>query len=286
MASQNEIRKKIKAVEATSKITNAMKLVASAKLKKQKNMFANQTEYYKKFYDLFSYIKMNTEMDSFSKKKNENGKTIWLCFFSTMGLCGSFNINIVKELKKHIVTEDKIWLIGKKGKSIMKSKNILNEILLDIELEDKDINYDLCYLLADNLLKNFNDNNEIKSVKMIYSNFVNSLSFIPKVFSLLPLDDTINKSRLEVPKNGGEYHIKPSANELFESVLNDYLATCIYGAIIESKLCENASRRNAMESSTKNANELIKNYKLELNRKRQSDITQEITEIISGMGGE
>lgn len=168
----------------------------------------------------------------------------------------------------------------------MKSKNILNEITLDVELEDKDINYDLCYLLADNLLKTFNDNYDIKSVKMIYSNFVNSLSFVPKVFSLLPLDKIISESRLEKPKNGSEYHIKPSADELFKSVLNDYLATCIYGAIIESKLCENASRRNAMEASTKNANELIKNYKLELNRKRQSDITQEITEIISGTGGD
>ncbi|MDE5952855.1 MAG: F0F1 ATP synthase subunit gamma [Malacoplasma sp.] len=286
MASQNEIRKRIKAVESTSKITNAMKLVASAKLKKQKDMFNNQTEYYKKFYDLFSYIKINAEIDTFFKKKNEDGKTIWLCFFSTMGLCGSFNINLVKELKKHVSKQDQIWLIGKKGKPIMKSKNILNEITLDVELEDKDINYDLCYLLADNLLKTFNDNYDIKSVKMIYSNFVNSLSFVPKVFSLLPLDKIISESRLEKPKNGSEYHIKPSADELFKSVLNDYLATCIYGAIIESKLCENASRRNAMEASTKNANELIKNYKLELNRKRQSDITQEITEIISGTGGD
>lgn len=76
MASQNEIRKRIKAVESTSKITNAMKLVASAKLKKQKDMFNNQTEYYKKFYDLFSYIKINAEIDTFFKKKNEDGKTI------------------------------------------------------------------------------------------------------------------------------------------------------------------------------------------------------------------
>ncbi|MDE5545754.1 MAG: F0F1 ATP synthase subunit gamma [Malacoplasma sp.] len=229
---------------------------------------------------------MNTELDSFFKKKNEKGKTIWLCFFSTMGLCGSFNINLVKELKKYVFQQDQIWLIGKKGKSIMKSKGIWNEITLDVDLEDKDINYDLCYLLADNLLKTFNDNYDIKSVKMIYSNFVNSLTFTPKVFSLLPLDKIISESRLDKPKNGSEYHIKPSANKLFKSVLNDYLATCIYGAIIESKLCENASRRNAMEASTKNANELIKNYKLELNRKRQSDITQEITEIISGTGGE
>ena len=286
MASQNEIRKKIKAVEATSKITNAMKLVASAKLKKQKDMFANQTEYYRKFYDLFSYIKINAETESFFNKKDENGKTIWLCFFSTMGLCGSFNINLVKELKNHIAEKDVIWLIGKKGKPIMKSKNILNEIDLDLELDDKDINYDLCYLLADFLLKKFNENQKIKSVKMIYSNFVNSLSFVPKVFSLLPLDKIVKESRLEKPLNGGEFSLKPSANELFKSILKDYLATCIYGAIIESKLCENASRRNAMDSSTKNANELIKNYKLDLNRKRQSDITQEITEIVSGTGGE
>lgn len=108
MASLNEIRKRIKTVESTSKITNAMKLVASAKLKKQKELFLNQTAYYEKFYDIFSYVKSNVNSDFFSIKKNEKGKTLWLTFFSSMGLCGSFNVNIAKELKKFVKPNDDI----------------------------------------------------------------------------------------------------------------------------------------------------------------------------------
>lgn len=286
MASLNEIRKKIKTVESTSKITNAMKLVASAKLKKQKELFLNESAYYEKFYDIFSYIKANTSSNFLNFKKSDNGKTLWLSFFSSMGLCGSFNLNIAKELKKFIHHDDDIWMIGKKGKVLLKSKDIDNTISLDLELDDKDINFDLCHIIAENLLDTYKVDTEIKSIKIIYTKFVNSLTFVPSVFSLLPFDDTISESRLQKSKTGTDYQIEPNADDLFESILTDYLATCIYGAIIESKVCENASRRNAMDSATKNANELIKNYKLEFNRKRQSDITQEITEIVSGTGGE
>lgn len=286
MASLNEIKKRIKIIESTSKITNAMKLVSSAKLKKQKELFLNESVYYKKFYDLFTYIKSNSDSDILSLKKNEEGKTIWLAFFSSMGLCGSFNLNIVKELQKHIDSKDEIWLIGKKGKNLIKSKGIEAEISLDLELDDKDINFDLFHIIAENLLEKYKNNYNVKSIKVIYSKFVNSLSFMPSVFSLLPLDQAIEKPRLDKPNNGGDFVIQPNANDVFESILIDYLATCIHGAIVESKVCENASRRNAMDSATKNANELIKNYKLEFNRKRQSDITQEITEIVSGAKGE
>lgn len=286
MPSLNEIRKRIKTVESTSKITNAMKLVASAKLKKQKELFLNESIYYKKFYDLFTYIKSNSESDILTSKKNDDGKTIWLAFFSSMGLCGSFNLNMVKELQKHVDDNDEIWLIGKKGKSLIKSKGINCEISLDLELDDKDINFDLFYIIADNLLEKYRKNNDVKSIKVIYSKFVNSLSFEPQVFSLLPLDKAVEESRLKKPDNVSDYSIEPNATEVFESILVDYLATCIHGAIVESKVCENASRRNAMDSATKNANELIKNYKLEFNRKRQADITQEITEIVSGTGGQ
>lgn len=282
MASLNEIRKKIKTVESTSKITNAMKLVATAKLKKEKQLFENQEIYYKNFYDLFSFIKKNTNIKEYTDKR-ENGKsTIWIVLFSSMGLCGSFNINIVKELEEHIQPEDQIYLIGKKGKSLLKSKNINNEIPLELEIDDKDINYDLCYVLSKNILDKYLKDQNIKSIKLLYTNFINSLSFVPKVFPLLPLDDSNNEERLEQPKNNAIFTFEPDEDTLLQGSICDYLGTCIYGGILESKVCENASRRNAMDAATKNGDELIKNYKLEFNRKRQSDITQEITEIISG----
>lgn len=282
MPSLNEIRKKIKTVESTSKITNAMKLVATAKLKKEKQLFESQETYYKNFYDVFSFIKNNTELKEFSEPRENAKKTIWILFFSSMGLCGSFNLNIVKEIETLIQPGDVICLIGKKGKSLLRSKNIHNEIILELEIDDKDINYDLCYVFATNMLKDYLADQNIKGINLLYTNFVNSLSFVPKIFSLLPLSKDINENRLERPKNDGVYSMEPDNETLLKDAITDYLATCIYGGVLESKVCENASRRNAMDAATKNADELIKNYKLEFNRKRQSDITQEITEIISG----
>lgn len=282
MSSLNEIKKRIKTVESTSKITNAMQLVASAKLKKEKTLFEGQNTYSKNFYNVFSYISKRTDTKKYSTKRQQANKNIWIIFFSSMGLCGSFNMNLVKEIEKVIGKDDELYIIGRRGKGLLKSKNINNDIGLNLELDDKDINYDLCYVLAENILKKYLSDNKIKNINMIYTKFVNSLSFVPEQFNLLPLDEKLKTDRLDKPHAGGEYNIEPNDENIIDTVITDYLATCLYGGILESKVCENASRRNAMDSATKNANELIKSYKLEFNRKRQTDITQEITEIVSG----
>lgn len=282
MSSLNEIRKRIRTVESTSKITNAMKLVATAKLKKQKAMFESQEVYYRNFYEVFAYIKNHSEDKSFSVKKPNANKTIWIVFYSNMGLCGSYNLNITKELEAHIKPEDELYIIGRKGKALLKSKNISNKILLNLELDDKDVQYDLFYVLSENILKQYKNDKSVGSFKILYTKFVNSLSFVAQTFSLLPLDEKIKSKKLDKPYSGGVYYFEPNHENFLASIMVDYIATCLYGAILESKVCENASRRNAMDSATKNADELIKNYKLEFNRKRQSDITQEIAEVVSG----
>ena len=285
MSSLNEIRKKIKTVESTSKITNAMKLVATAKLKKEKQMFENQEIYYKNFYDIFSYINSKSENDSsiFFEQRQNVEIDVYVLIFSTMGLCGSFNLNMVKEVQNSIKENDEIFIIGKKGKSVLSSKEVKGKIVFELDVNDKDISYDICYILADSILKKYSTNKTIKSIKLYYTHFVNSLSFVPKLFNLLPLDESVKENRLEKPSGDGIYNLENSEDKpLVETIMIDYIATCIYGSILESKVCENASRRNAMDAATKNANELIKNYKLEFNRKRQFDITQEITEIVSG----
>lgn len=282
MASLNEIKKRIKIVESTAKITKAMKLVATAKLKKQKIAFQNQGNFYSTFYDVFSYLINKLEEKNLVEKRDHATKNIWIVIFSNMGLCGSFNLNIVKELQTLIQKDDEIVLIGKKGKSLIRSKGIENKIIFAIEIEDKEISYDLCYLIASNIANNFINQQDIKSIKLLYTKFINSLSFMPRIYNLLPLDKKEITPRIKDNENDTVFSIEPNADEVTDVVLGQFVSTCLYGGILESKVCENASRRNAMDAATKNADELIKNYKLEFNRKRQSDITQEITEIVSG----
>lgn len=285
MPSLNEIKKKIKVIESTSKITNAMKLVATSKLKKQKSMFLKTNEFYQSFYKIFSIAYLDKD-NNFIKNNCTEDKTLWVVFTSSMGLCGGYNINIIKALQNEIKDNDSIIVFGRKGATLIKNKNINNEIILQMNLEDRNINYDICEIVAKKIIKHY-QNNEFSKVKLLYMKFINSISFEPLVYSVLPIDSKI-EDKLVKPENGGYFKIEPSPTALIEAMLAKYIGTCMYGAILEGKICENASRRNAMDGATKNANELMVNYKLEFNRIRQANITQEITEIISGSksGGE
>lgn len=279
MSFLNEIKKKIKVVESTSKITNAMKLIASSKLKKQKDLHIKTSNYFLSVYELFGTI-----CESVDKKillnKPINNNTIWIIFTSSMGLCGSYNLNVVKKLAENILSNDEIIIFGKKGINLLKTKNISNNIIGTINFDDKEINYDTFEMISEKLVNDYYDN-KFKNVKIIYTKFINSLMFEPTIFELLPFNKD-NLKRIDKPVNGSYFQIEPSGEKIFNFMLTKYLSSVLLGTVVESKISENASRRNAMEGATKNANELNANYKLEFNRIRQADITQEITEIISG----
>lgn len=279
MASLNEIRKKIKIIESTSKITKAMKLIATSKLKKQKDLFLNTSEYYQTIYKVFGSVIKEINVNDYLNNSN-NDITVWIVFCSSMGLCGGYNINIIKKLIANIKPEDKIVSFGKKGVNILKSKNLFKQVYANINLDEKEINSDLFGLIAKQLLDDYYLN-KFKNIKIIYMKFINSLSFEPSIIDVLPFDKT-NFSEMEEPTNGSYYVIEPNEQKMFKFLLKKYIQAILQGSIIESQISENASRRNAMEGATKNANDLIANYKLSFNRIRQANITQEINEIVSG----
>ena len=279
MASLNEIRKKIKIIESTSKITKAMKLIATSKLKKQKDLFLNTSEYYQTIYKVFGSVIKEINVNDYLNNPN-NDITVWIVFCSSMGLCGGYNINIIKKLIANIKPEDKIVSFGKKGVNILKSKNLFKQVYANINLDEKEINSDLFGLIAKQLLDDYYLN-KFKNIKIIYMKFINSLSFEPSIIDVLPFDKT-NFSEMDEPTNGSYYVIEPNEQKMFKFLLKKYIQAILQGSIIESQISENASRRNAMEGATKNANDLIANYKLSFNRIRQANITQEINEIVSG----
>lgn len=128
-------------------------------------------------------------------------------------------------------------------------------------------------------------------MKLVYTQFINNLTFIPKVIDFFPLkkesfltqvSDEFKQELKESEKNLNHYELPISANDMMLQILPQFFSTLIYGAILESKVCESGSRYNAMSTATDNADALKTEYELEYNRKRQSSITQEIIEIISG----
>lgn len=277
----NELKRKINAIQATAKITNVMKLVAVAKLRKNRDIFRYLDSFYETFYTTLATVKRYANLYFLQENLKNGNRTIWVCFFSSFGLCGSFNLNIAKALKKMIQPNDLVYVIGKKGKSMLNSQKISQHFFLNIDLEDKENNSDFFMVLAQNLFDVFFNDKQIKSIKLIYTRFINSLVFEPLIFPLIPFDAKID-SRFQKITNNKVFTLEPNEDRLFRFLLLKYFGIALYGAMLESKISENSARYNSMDKATENAYEIVQNYHLLLNKKRQAKITQEIIEIVMG----
>lgn len=277
MLSINEIKKKIKIIEATKKITNAMKLVATSKTKKYKKFLIDSQDFCSNFYDAFSFLSEDIKT---VKNNCQKEITLWIVFTSTMGMCGSYNSNIIKSLAENINGDDFVLFIGRKGYQMLKNKIPNFNLYLNLDHEERDFTFLLFLEFSHQILEDYK-NGQFKYIKIIYTNFINSISFENKIFSIIPIDNNIS-NRLANPSDGSYVIAEPNRKELLDKSLNLYFSIAIYGSYIESKVSENSTRRNAMDSATKNADDLVNSYKIKFNSVRQAKITQEINEIVSG----
>ncbi|MGL5591589.1 MAG: ATP synthase F1 subunit gamma [Mycoplasmoidaceae bacterium] len=279
MSSIMKIKKKIDSIEATEKLTRTMKLVATANLKKNQSFFNSIKEYNKEFYNLYGLL--NKEIENKKKLANKEKKVLWIVFTSTMGLCGGYNINLIKKLEANLdIKNDKILLFGKKGFNLLKNKGLETKIKYFINASNKDITYDFCSLLSEKVIESI-DSEEFTTVKIIYNKFINSLEFEPYILDIHPLDEKIFKD-LSKNKISGYISFESPPEEILAKIQKQFFSVVIFGCLVETNVSENSSRRNAMESATKNAKDIKENYFIEYNSKRQSKITQEINEIIGG----
>ena len=279
MSSIMKIKKKIASIETTEKLTRTMKLVATANLKKNQIFFNGIKEYNKEFYILYGLL--NNEVENKRKPIVKEEKVLWIVFTSTMGLCGAYNTNLIKELEKNLNEKnDKILLFGKKGFTLLKNKGLENRIKYFINASNKDITYDFCSLLSEKIIESVNSE-EFTSVKIIYNKFINSLEFTPSILSIHPLDEKIFKDSKE-DKINGYISFESPPEEILNKIKKQFFSVVIFGSLVETNVSENSSRRNAMDSASKNAKDIKENYLIEYNSKRQSKITQEINEIIGG----
>lgn len=287
------IKRRIRTIQTTSKITGAMKLVATAKIKRSMDEFKIISDFCKDFYqivqDIAKYIK---DKNSLYKKSNSQ-KRLWIIITSSLGLCGAFNMNLCKYLLTKTNKDDDFIVIGKKGYSYLKSKGLEKQIIANIEVSDKNMSY-LEILPTTELMLNSINEGKYLSVHLVYSKFINSLTFEPTDIQLLPLDHTMFKPtdknnkpinlNISITEDKKVIDYEPSKVDILKSSISIYTTTLVFAAIAESKVCENAARRNAMETANDNAKELIENLTTQYNRARQETITQEINEIVAGAG--
>lgn len=274
----NKVKKRIQAVENTKKITSAMKLVSSVKFSKLSKEISNRKDYYAYLNDLattcFSAAKIN-QIDVPYIRPNPNvDKRLIIVVSSSMGMCGAYNMNIKKLLEDEYKNGDEILLIGKTLLNELKNENLkINETFIDLF---SDLSVSNVRSLSKYLIKVFLEK-EYKEIDLLYTRYINSISFLPTKISLLPVTFKMDKKS---GLNHGDF--EPGLSTFCEEFVRRYLLTDLYFKLYDSYLSEVASRRNAMDNADKNAEDLIDKLTLEFNKARQASITQEITEVVNG----
>ncbi|MDO4500787.1 MAG: ATP synthase F1 subunit gamma [Erysipelotrichaceae bacterium] len=272
--SKAAIKTRIKSINSTKKITGAMELVSSVKFQKQLKSFNMMKAYTSSLEKVLSEVLSGSkDVDSIYLKKNSSNKRFCFVFLSDLGLCGGYNINLLKLLNTEFSKDDELFVIGTNYGSFFKDKelNVVNTEMVNSDgLDPKYLEQVLANAL-DRFVKG-----EIGSIECAYTKFVNNVTFEPEINKLLP-----SSAKAETSRNC-EVLIEPNGAELIDSLVPFVVNNALYNRYIQAKTTEQASRRFAMENATDNANELIESLTLEYNQARQAAITQEITEIVSG----
>lgn len=283
MASNNmrDIKRRIRSVNSMEHITNAMKLVSAAKLRKAKNTFEKTREYFhyvtESIEEIFNNI--NEVPTQYLKGNREIKTTCYIIVTSSRSLCGSFNSNVIKEAAKEIAADPEkpvIVAIGGKGKEYFAKRGY--EIFEEYMLPPESISFVETHDISKPIIELY-DSGQIDEVVMVYTSFVSAMEQQVKTVTLLPFE--IHKDP-DFPKLEKQVDYEPSVEDVFNYLVPKYVEIMVYGAIVESATCEHSARRMAMENATDNAREMIGELTLFYNRTRQAAITNEISEIVGG----
>ena len=287
MPSLDDLKKRIKSVKSTQKITKAMKMVAAAKLRKAQESAEKGRPYSKKMQNIIlNLTKSIDNSENAPKLLVGTGKDeVYLCVVLTAdrGLCGGFNSNICKLAKKYFkkILKDgkslKIITIGSKGTDQLK-REYGKFIIKKLSFKDKK---KISFKEADEvgrIVLNLFEKNEFDKCILFYNNFKNVITQIPQAQQIVPADKTPIKKNEE----NLSYEFEPEEDEILEDLLPKNISTQVFKAFLENAASEQGSRMTAMDNATRNAGDLVDKLTINYNRSRQASITKELIEIISG----
>lgn len=286
MGNLKEIRTRISSIESTQKITSSMKLVSAAKLRRAQTAIQHLRPYSQKLSEILNNLagsNTGTEPSPLFEAR-EPEKVVIVVITSNKGLCGAFNSNIVKTVN-HLISEKyaeqhrngnvQLICFGKKGKEQLCKQfpvSFYNEKLLD--------NPDFTEIsaVADDLMQRF-VNHEIDKVDIVYNQFLNAATQRITVEDFLPVTSLESD---ETQKTTNDYIIEPSADKLLMELIPKILRTQLYKTLSDSIASEHGARMISMTKATDNATEILRDLRLKYNNARQSSITNELIEIVSG----
>lgn len=274
MASKLEIKNRIRSVDSTKKITKAMQLVAASKLKKCKSRMEENREYAKYLKETVNSILANLSSNSHPfLSYDETKQPLTIVFSSDMGLCGGYNANAFRLISANLDKKAPIIILGSRGNAWLSRRGY--NVIMSLHNVDEE-GYEDIVNVANKALELYT-NKEIGSIQVVYTKYINPVSFEPVCEKLLPVE-----KEEEEKKTTQETLFEPSGEEILDSLIPMYLKSLLYSYWLETKTSEQGSRQNAMETATDNAQELRDELELQYNQARQATITQEITEIVGG----
>ena len=275
--STKEIKNRIRSLESTKQITKAMEMVAASKLRRAQAQVQSSRPYFEILRETVQNIaSANRDFSSPYLKETAGEKILYIVIAGDRGLAGGYNSNILKLVLSQIEGKDATVLpMGKKTADFFRSRNIpvldtRHALAAAVTLGD-------CFTTAKQVCNRYLAG-EFDKVCIAYTNFVSVLSQTPDTMQLLPI---VREEKRQAGVHMDTIY-EPDSETVFAAIVPEYLGGILYGALCESRASEQAARRTAMDSATKNAEEMIGDLSLKFNRARQAAITQEITEIIAG----
>lgn len=271
MNTQN-LKGRIQSIKSTKKITKAMELISNVKLQKEKTKLSKNSEYVSLMNDILEKMSNFDTNHPYFQKNSESLPKLLLVFGSDMGLCGGYNINLIKAMQPYQGENVKCFVFGRKIYQTLKNQgfSILNDVFEIEALSYEDIKK---YCLM--ILEQF-QNREISSFECLYTQFVNSVTFKTIEKKILPLQSQ------EAKTTNVLLEFEPNEDMILNHFVPLAITSEVYTMFLQSRTSEQASRRLAMESASDNAQELIDNLTIKYNQARQAMITQEISEIVNG----
>ncbi|MDI3298839.1 MAG: ATP synthase F1 subunit gamma [Bacillota bacterium] len=274
------IRRRMRAIESTRKMTRAMEMVAAAKLRRAQEQAQAGRVYAAKLNEVLRRLAASgTQVEHPLLAPPQGSERLLVAFTADRGLAGPFNANIIRETALAMREEEptQLFVLGRRGDAAFRHRGWpVRHSWLGIGEEAR---IELAQEVAD-LAMEWYIQGKAGRVELIYTEFVSTLRLVPRRLQLLPV---VTPAPGESGRQAAvEYIFVPSAEGLLVHLLPAMVRTTVYQALLDSKASEHAARMTAMRSATDNASDLLEELRLEYNRERQTSITTEIVEVVSG----
>lgn len=276
------LKKRLRTVTSTRKITGAMELVASSSYQKARILLERNEQHFEAFKEIVDEITSASFSEEaptglYFNSPDPDAPTLYLLLTSNTGLCGNYNSSIgrtAEDLAEYHLGEPWFIATGMRGLSELERK--ISPDRLEYHILGDLPSYDEIGEMFNRTLELYR-NGEVSEINIVYNNFKTALSTDVHVDMLLPLHEPDKRK-----KSSGQYDFEPSAEEMQRAVYTMFLKEKLYNSLLQAKTAEHFTRKRAMNSANKNAEEILSTLKVQLNRIRQTSITQELTEIVGG----